>query len=163
MKVIILGWLSICRRILTLDNLRRGMIVVNACLTCLREEESVDHLMVNCKTAQYIWNAVVKWFDCCWVFPNPLSELFKALKAPTGALRGKELWSLTFLAVHWTIWKERYSRCFEGAAISETCLVKKVKFLVALWLSISPSFSGYSIKKIMLHVKELAFSFAGPN
>ena len=56
MKVIILGWLSICRRILTLDNLRRGMIVVNACLTCLREEESVDHLMVNCKTAKYIWS-----------------------------------------------------------------------------------------------------------
>ena len=51
MRVVIFGWLSIRRRILTQDNLRRGRIVVNTCLMCLREEESVDHLMVNCKTA----------------------------------------------------------------------------------------------------------------
>ena len=70
---------------------------------------------------------------------------------------------MTFLAVLWTFWKKRNSRCFEGVAISETCLAEKVKFLVALWVSISLSFSGYSIDQIMLHGKELTFSFAEPN
>ena len=76
--------------------------------------------------------------------------------------RDKELWRLSFLAVLWIMWKERNSRCFEGVASSVSCLVGKTKFLVALWVSISPSFKGYSREQLMLHWKELAFSYAGP-
>ena len=40
MRVLIFGWLAIRKRILTQDNLRRrGIIVVNGCPMCLREEE----------------------------------------------------------------------------------------------------------------------------
>ena len=129
---------------------------------CLRDKESMDHLMLDCKTAQSIWSSVVGWFDCCWVFPKSLSELFQAWKAPIGISRGKELWRLTFLAVLWTICKERNSRCFEGVETSDSNLVEKTKFLVAFGVSISPSFKGYSTEQIMIHWKELAFSFAGP-
>ena len=114
-RVVIFGWLAIRKRILTQDNLRkRGRIVVNACPMCLRGEESADHLMVTCKTAHYVWRSVIGWFDCCWVFPNSLPELFQAWKALIRAPRGKELWRLSFIAVIWTIWKKRNSRCFEG-------------------------------------------------
>ena len=65
-RVIIFRWIALRKRNLTMDNLRRrGRSVVNGCPVCLRDEESVDHLMLNCNTAQFIWNSVVEWFDCC--------------------------------------------------------------------------------------------------
>ena len=54
--------------------------------------------------------------------------------------------------------KERNSRCFEGISSSESRLVDKTKFLVALWVSINPSFKGYSIDQIVYQWKELALS-----
>ena len=57
-----------------------------------------------------------------------LLELFQEWKHPIGVPRGMELWRLSFLAVLWTIWKERNSMCFEGVASSVNCLVEKTKF-----------------------------------
>ena len=57
------GWLALKNRILTMDNLRRkGIIVVNACLLCLQDEESVVHLLLKCKFTHRICNAVLDWF-----------------------------------------------------------------------------------------------------
>ena len=67
-RVVIFGWLALRRRILTMDNLRRrDRIVINGCPICLRDEETVDHLMLICKIAWMIWKSVIKWFGCCWV------------------------------------------------------------------------------------------------
>ena len=108
-RVVIFGWMAIRKRILTLDNLRRrGRIVVNGCPrphVFKREVSGPSHVILR---------SVGEWFDCCWVFPRTIPELFQAWRAPTGVPRGKELWRLTFLLVLWTIWKERNSRCFKG-------------------------------------------------
>lgn len=135
-RVVIFGWIAIWKRILTFDNLRRGRIAVNGCPMCLREESMDHHLMVNCKSAQYIWHLVVNWFGCCWIFPRTPPELFQVWRAPTGIPMGKELWSLTFLAILRTIRKERNSGCFEGFGNNDSSLVEKTKFLVAHWVSI---------------------------
>lgn len=57
-------------------------------------------------------------FDCCLVFPKKFPDLFHGWRDLTGVPRGKELWSLSFLAVIWISWKERNSRCFAGAISS---------------------------------------------
>ena len=102
----------------TMDLLRRrGMKIVNGCPMCLRDEESVDHLLLNCKSAQSLWMAIIGGFGCCWALPQSLPPAFPSLKGSTiGDPRGKVMWRLSFLAVIWTIWRERNSRCFEGIA-----------------------------------------------
>lgn len=50
----------------------------------------------------------------------------------------------------------------EGIASSESILVEKSKFLVTFWVSIIPSFRGYSLQQILYHWKELAFSITEP-
>ena len=105
---------------------------------------------------------IVGGFGCCWVLPHSLPVLFQAWKAPIGDLRGKVMWRLSFFVTIWTIWKERNSRYFEGIASSESRHVERSKFLAALWVSIFPSFRGYSFDQIMYHWKELAYSHAGP-
>ena len=138
------------------------MTIVNGWPMCFRHEESVNHLMLNCKTTRFIWMSVVGWFEFCCALPNSLLELFQAWKAPIGDSRGKVMWRLSFLAVIWTIWKERNLRCFKGIASSESNVVEKLKFFVALWVSINASFRGYSLQQTMYHWKELAFSNARP-
>ena len=49
-------------------------------------------------------------------------------------------------------------KMFEEIASSESRLVEKSKFLVALWVSILPSFRGYSFDQIVYYWKELAYS-----
>eukprot|EP00268_Persea_americana_P010393 TRINITY_DN14229_c0_g1_i1.p2 TRINITY_DN14229_c0_g1~~TRINITY_DN14229_c0_g1_i1.p2 ORF type:complete len:103 (-),score=10.74 TRINITY_DN14229_c0_g1_i1:200-508(-) len=51
-RVLVFGWLALRNRIPTMDLLsRRGMTFVNGCPMCSRDEESVNHLLLNCKTA----------------------------------------------------------------------------------------------------------------
>lgn len=60
-----LGWLAIHGSILTMDNLyRKNVIVVNACPLCLSDEESVEHLLLNCNVAWKVWYLVLGGFGC---------------------------------------------------------------------------------------------------
>ena len=155
----------------TMDNLtRRGKILVNACPMCLEEEETVDHLTLNCRVANMIWNSVLGWFSYSWAFPRPIQDLIKSWKSPISHPRGKEMWNVAFLAVIWTLWKERSARCFEGVEKRCEFLWEKIKFSVASWVSINPIFQDSSVDQIMRNWKEtdglsvgllrLYFSFA---
>ena len=89
-RVAVFGWLALHGRILNLDNLRRRkIIIVNACPLCLASEETVDHLLLNCKVVQAVWKSVIGWFDCSWVLPSSLLDLFDAWKKSVGNARGK--------------------------------------------------------------------------
>lgn len=75
--VAVFGWLALQKRILTMDNLRlRGKVVVNGCPMCLCDEETVDHLLLNCQTDQTLWSYLIDSFGCSWVFPNCVVALF---------------------------------------------------------------------------------------
>ena len=54
-RVVVFGWRVLRKIILTMENLRRrGKVVVNGCPMCLSEEETMDHLLLNCKVAQML-------------------------------------------------------------------------------------------------------------
>ena len=55
-----------------MDNLpHRHILLVNACLLYLAEEESVDHLLLHCKQTK-----ALEEFNCSWVMPQSLPDLF---------------------------------------------------------------------------------------
>ena len=42
---------------LTFDQLkRRGMTFANRCFMCEEEEETIDHLLIHCKSAKMLWD-----------------------------------------------------------------------------------------------------------
>ncbi|CAN1778682.1 Putative ribonuclease H protein At1g65750, partial [Linum perenne] len=52
-------WMNWHRRIATIDNLqRRGMVLVNWCVLCTKEKESIDHIFIHCPLAVSIWNRI---------------------------------------------------------------------------------------------------------
>lgn len=122
------------------------MLIVNLCPMCLTNEEKVDHLLLNCLTAQVIWRTALNWFDCGWVRPCSLKDLFKAWKMAVGSQRGKALWR-SFLAIIWNTWKERNAGSFDGKPSSIDSLVGNVKFSAATFFGVflSTRFQGISM------------------
>lgn len=65
-------------RILTFNKLRRqNNFIVNRRLMCLKDEESVHHLMVPFFFAQRVWIAIFFLFDVQWFMPKLNDDLFR--------------------------------------------------------------------------------------
>lgn len=63
---------------------------------CLCVEESVDHLLLNCMKVYEIWTMIRSWFDCNWVLPYGIGDLFDGWQLQIGVSRGRTMWSLSF-------------------------------------------------------------------
>lgn len=99
-------------------SLTSSRTLVNACPLCLEGEETVDHLLRNCKVVQGLWHEVLSWFDCCCTHPSSILGLFEAWHLEVGSDIRRVIWRMAFPAVTWIIWKERRLRCFEDYLFS---------------------------------------------
>lgn len=49
-KILAFCWIARLHKILTVDELRRrGHVLVNGCLLCLKVEEAANHLLIHCR------------------------------------------------------------------------------------------------------------------
>lgn len=70
-------WLAVLGKILTLNNLKkRRVIVIDRCCMCKMNGESVDHLILHCKVARALWNAIFSRFSLSWVMHLQVVDLF---------------------------------------------------------------------------------------
>jgi hypothetical protein len=76
-RVAFFVWSATFGKILTLDNLRkRNIVLVNRCGMCKKKkEESIDHLLLHCESAQFLWNAFFSCFGLAWVMPRGVVDL----------------------------------------------------------------------------------------
>jgi hypothetical protein len=72
-RVAFFVWSAALGKILTLDNLRRkNMFLINR---CGMDEKSIDHLLLHCECAQFLWNAFFTHFDLAWAMPHGVVNL----------------------------------------------------------------------------------------
>ena len=87
-KMGIFSWEAAWGKILTLDNLkRRGVAFANRCFMCEEEEETIDHLLIHCKSAKMLWDLFLTMVGISWVFPH---SVFHTLLAWQGGAMGKK-------------------------------------------------------------------------
>lgn len=92
----VFGWLATLNRILTLDNLmKRGICIVNRCIMCKQDVESVTHLFVTCTLVQTLHDRVAIQLQTAW--PN-----FKELTGTQHTLRENSISLIT----HFITWRE---------------------------------------------------------
>lgn len=145
--------------ILTMDNLQRQtMININACPLCLFVKEYVDHVLMNCSMDHQVWTSILSWYECSWVSPRGIGDLYDACKFQIDSAKGKSMWHHSFLVTIWRIWKEWNIRYFEGKSSSTVEVVDRSRFGVASWVFILPAFSSLSIDILILKWREVAFS-----
>ena len=68
------AWLAFRKRLWTADRRRRhGLEACGPCWLCDQEEETVDHLLVNCSFAKVIWWNTLSWMECSCTFLEPMT------------------------------------------------------------------------------------------
>ena len=86
-KIGIFTWEAAWGKMLTLDNLkRRGMTFANRCFLC-EDEETIDHLLIYCKSAKMLWDLFLSIVEISWVFPH---SVLYTLLAWQGVAVGKK-------------------------------------------------------------------------
>lgn len=74
-KIAFFTWFAMHGKILTLDILqKKGICLTNRCIMCGKANETVDHLLLHCSVAGYIWNSMAERIGLSWVFPRTVRE-----------------------------------------------------------------------------------------
>ncbi|KAL5699067.1 hypothetical protein ACHQM5_030019 [Ranunculus cassubicifolius] len=131
-------WLVIWGRILTMDKLiDRGMNIENRCVLCGVEEESMEHLFMDCRFSSEIWRLVALEKESVWDVFEPTNTVRDILvKWPELKNRGigEHVWYVLPYAVMWVIWTERNNVIFEGGEVSLGKTVHRVRATCWDWL-----------------------------
>jgi mannosylglycoprotein endo-beta-mannosidase len=115
----VFSWLMMLNKILTVDNLmKRGWTMVNRCIMCRSQSESVKHLFEECTTTNEIYQQLT---------------LTMGMKLPTNRARKalisnefkKEERSLLLIA-QFVVWRERCSRIFNDKSTGTDILVQQI-------------------------------------
>lgn len=77
-----------------MDNLPHHKVnLINACSICVSAEETVGHLLLDCNMVQSLWISTLHSFDCSWVLPQSILELFEAWNFGFGT-RGEDFFGI---------------------------------------------------------------------
>ena len=107
-------WTAALGRILTTDNLRRRMVIIQDwCCMCKESGESISYLLLHCSAAKEIWSFIFSIFGIQWVMPGGVLDLLACWRACCSNARIRKLWDMIPHCIFWCIWWERNSK-FRG-------------------------------------------------
>ena len=118
----------------TADRLRRrGLQHPPRCPLCDQEQETIEHLIIGCVVSRAIWHEVLdEWHMQSWM-PIPdmdLIDWWTMQRTPSSQRR--DSWSVVIL-VMWCIWTHRNDVVFNGASVSASGTVRKIREEIELW------------------------------
>ncbi|XP_021986803.1 uncharacterized protein LOC110883323 [Helianthus annuus] len=94
----------------------RGLILQNnRCRMCDTEEETADHVLLQCSFAKQIWEAVLGWVKCSEI--NLGESLKQVLHGVNDLQRGRnkrKIIHAVVLQTIWRLWKVRNDKIFNG-------------------------------------------------
>jgi len=113
LKVAFFAWTAAQGKIFTLDNLRKKrVIVIDRCCMWKMNGESMDHLILHCKVARALWNAIFSHVSLSWVMHLRVVDLF-ACWWTGGRSWSAAMWKMVPYCLLWCLWRERNDRQFE--------------------------------------------------
>ena len=131
-KIGIFTWEAAWGKVLTLDNLkRRGMAFANRCFLCEEDEETIDHLLIHCKSAKMLWDLFLSIVGISWVFPHSVLYTLLAWQGVVVGKKRKKMWTTAPLCLFWTFWRARNRLAFENEVTSAQR--SKINFVSNLW------------------------------
>ncbi|WMV26903.1 hypothetical protein MTR67_020288 [Solanum verrucosum] len=103
-KVSCFVWLLTKEAVLTQDNLmKRGITLCSRCFFCGKTAETVNHLFIQCKVTDQLWNLFLRRKSISWSMPGRISEaLFSWEEAGTQA-KNRSNWRIVPATIWWTI------------------------------------------------------------
>ena len=89
---------------------------------CRSNGEMMDHLLLHCGKAYWLWSLVFRSFGFSWVLPRSVADtIFGWWNWPGKHL--SSIWNLAPLCLMWCLWRERNRRMFEDMDSSDDQLL----------------------------------------
>ncbi|KAJ0589978.1 putative reverse transcriptase zinc-binding domain-containing protein [Helianthus annuus] len=136
-KVNLFVWRAAKNKIpVKMELFRRGINIEDMrCSRCGRDEETIDHLLVDCVMAQATWWNVKNWLK----LPNneelkSCEKMLQYIQDQIGSKEWKQVIMAIFMIAMWQIWKSRNEVVFNGRNGSVTRTVDEIKELSFLWI-----------------------------
>ncbi|XP_074305981.1 uncharacterized protein LOC141641209 [Silene latifolia] len=116
----------------TVDNVcKRGVLIANRCVLCLRAAETRAHLFFGCSYSKDLMQQVLIWQGTTRQVLSLKHELYKLALSRNRSWRSK-LARCSFSAAIYFLWQERNLRVFDGASRDVSTLVKRIKYVVCV-------------------------------
>ena len=106
-------------------------MLASKCFLCKEEEETIDNLLVHCKSARLLWDLFLAIVGSSWVFPLTVGQTLLSWQGAQVGKKHKKIWLADLLCLLWILWRERNRVTFE----SEVPFAHRMKanFLSILW------------------------------
>lgn len=138
-KVAFFTWTATFGKILTTKNLRkRGMVVMEWCFMCKKNDESIDHLLSHCEVARELWAGVLSRAGLSWVMPMRVVDLLACWNSRHRSSQLAAAWRMISLCIMWCLWLERNERCFNDKEQTVEDIWKLFVFFAAVVLGYCP-------------------------
>ncbi|CAN1275418.1 Putative ribonuclease H protein At1g65750 [Linum perenne] len=128
-------WKVFFNKIATTDNLqRKGFVLVNRCVLCGSDMETVDHLFLNCDFALDVWTRISSILSIHGPHSSSMTgfiQRWKGLNCLTSYSPAMRVILHTFV---WFIWKERNDRIFRDVTTSAFRTTVKIWLLAGDWI-----------------------------
>ena len=118
-------------------------------MLCDKEEESVDHLFLQCEAAFRVWSNFIGKCDFSWCCLKSIVDVAESWLGGCFVGCGQILWSMILFSFLWSIWKERNDRIFRGYSLSTIDLISKITFRIAKWALVRKKFSNFTFNDII--------------
>ncbi|RVW42952.1 hypothetical protein CK203_076318 [Vitis vinifera] len=106
-------------KVLTLDQLKkRGRCLANRCFLCCEEEESIDHILIQCSKARVLWELLFALFGVTWVLPYSVRDTLSGWSGFNMGKKRRKVWKAAPSCIFWTVWKERNRIAFDNEELS---------------------------------------------
>ncbi len=146
LRVAFFVWTAALGRILTTDNLRRRMVIIQDwCCMCKESGESISYLLLHCSAAKEIWSFIFSIFGIQWVMPGGVLDLLACWQACCSNTRIKKVWNMIPHCIFWCIWCERNSRSFEASERNLLEIKGMVIHTLIDWSNAAGVLTSYSV------------------
>ena len=132
------------------------MLSPNRYVMCKKDEESMNHLFLDCCSARFLWLKALGEVGLHWVAPVSVRGMFLDRTLGYGSNNmAKTLWNCMVFSLLWHIWLERNNRIFEDKKSVLEDIYEKAKFSTLLWAFTDKSFKGYSFSLVAFNWKDI--------
>ena len=131
-KIGVFAWEASWGKVLTMDQFKcRGLTLVNRCVMCEEDEETIDHLLIHCKCAKMLWDLFLSIVGISWVFQHSVFYTLLAWQGASVGKKHKKIWLAAPLCLFWNLWGVRNRLVFENEVYSSQRI--KANFVSNLW------------------------------
>ena len=152
-NVLFTAWRPLLGRLPTRLCLSRRGIVMNStmCALCLAEEESCQHLFMECKHAQGVWNRCLRWISILFVQHNDIATHFVGFSLTTCSQKQNMVWRGMWTTIVRSLWDHINNVVFNGGVVDEEEVFHEAQLKSWLWLKHKGNNFSYSFSDWLLN------------